>query len=101
MLSIASTVDIVEPIVKFTDTLKDQDGVGQIFNVGLEKWDPEGPYDLIWNQWCVGHLTDEQLVAYLVRCASALNSSGWVIVKENLSTGEYDLYDEVDSSVTR
>lgn len=91
----------MEPVVKFTDALKDLDGVGQIFNVGLEKWSPEGQYDIIWNQWCLGHLTDSQLVAYLVRCGATLLTGGWIVVKENLSTGEHDLFDETDSSVTR
>jgi hypothetical protein len=115
-------------------------------NVGLEEWHPSPTptYDLIWNQWCLGHLTDRQLVAYLRRLIPILKPQGWIVVKENVLgdgmrsahsrpdvvgsarglsrggagddnrqegngdgeeeedwTGEADLYDEEDSSVTR
>jgi len=73
--------------------------------VGLEEWSPDWNenlrYDLIWNQWCLGHLTDAQLVAYLKKCAKVVREEGWIIVKENLSTSGQDDFDEVDSSVTR
>jgi protein N-terminal methyltransferase len=69
--------------------------------MGLESWDPSTPYDLIWNQWCLGHLTDVQLQNYLQKCAKALKTGGWIIVKENMSTNGLDVFDELDSSVTR
>ena len=101
----AENVDVVEPIAKFTAKLQDVSGVRSVFNVGLEDWKPSDPtirYDLIWNQWCVGHLTDAQLVQYLVTCREVLNPNGGVIVvKENLSTTDEDAYDTIDSSVTR
>ncbi|KAE8450072.1 hypothetical protein EG329_006853 [Mollisiaceae sp. DMI_Dod_QoI] len=104
LLGLAETVDIVEPIAKFSDNLKGKPGIGQIFNVGLEDWTPESDvtkYDMIWNQWCLGHLTDVQLVEYLKKCKKALKNGGLVIVKENLSTSGEDIFDELDSSVTR
>ncbi len=83
--------------------------------MGLQDWVPEkGVYDLIWNQWCLGHLTDAQLVVYLRRCKEGLKEpvkgedggevrNAWIVVKENLSTDirHKDVYDEEDSSVTR
>ncbi|KAL2216740.1 alpha-N-methyltransferase NTM1 [Thermoascus aurantiacus ATCC 26904] len=98
-------VDVVEPVEKFARVvregpLKKEGKVGDVYVTGLESWVPEKKYDLIWNQWCVGHLTDAQLVEYLKRCKGALTPSGVVVVKENVSTGE-DIYDELDSSVTR
>ncbi|KAG4419794.1 hypothetical protein IFR04_007104 [Cadophora malorum] len=105
LLGIATTVDIVEPITKFADNLMGKDGIGKIFNIGLEDWSPEqspdAKYDLIWNQWCLGHLTDLQLQSYLEKCAKAINVDGLIVVKENLSTSGEDLFDELDSSVTR
>ncbi|KAI0887372.1 alpha-N-methyltransferase NTM1 [Annulohypoxylon maeteangense] len=109
LLDVAESVDIVEPIAKFTAALEGRAGVGRVYNVGLEDWRPEDgvAYDLVWNQWCLGHLTDLQLVAYLKRCAAALSvgedgkTKGVVVVKENLSTTTVDLFDEMDSSVTR
>lgn len=104
LVEMAKEVDVVEPIAKFTAALKGKPGVGSIFNVGLEEWEPaEGAqYDLVWNQWCMGHLTDEQLVRYLERCKSVLTpESGVIVIKENLSTSGVDIFDDVDSSVTR
>ncbi|KAI0426717.1 alpha-N-methyltransferase NTM1 [Xylaria sp. FL1042] len=111
LLELAETVDVVEPISKFTDALAKCEGVGRIFNLGLEEWRPgeEGnlSYDVIWNQWCLGHLTDIQLEEYLLRCKSVLSAGedgkvkGVIVVKENITTGEEDMFDEVDSSVTR
>ncbi|KAF3918309.1 hypothetical protein ABW21_db0205086 [Orbilia brochopaga] len=84
-------IDIVEPLKKFTDELVQvnadlvADGrIGDIYNVGLESWMPEeGKYWVIWNQWCLNHLTDKDLASYLSRCARALTPSGVIIVKEN------------------
>lgn len=104
LLSIAEEVDVVEPIAKFTEGLSKKTGIRQVFNVGLEEWQPsEGvKYGLIWNQWCVGHLTDEQLVRYLERCKTVLTpDDGLIVVKENTSTSGVDLFDDEDSSVTR
>jgi protein N-terminal methyltransferase len=128
LLGVAKRVDVVEPVKKFTDELVQSLGngeyagdgesktgtgqVGEVINLGLQDWIPEpGAYDVIWNQWCLGHLTDVQLVDYLQRCKKGLKSAkegeesikSWIIVKENLSTDirHKDIYDEEDSSVTR
>lgn len=95
---------MIEPVAKFTAKLEGTSGVRNVFNVGLEDWHPApgAQYDLVWTQWCVGHLTDEQLVRYLERCRAALSPDrGLIVVKENLSTSGADLFDDVDSSVTR
>ncbi|KAJ0301657.1 hypothetical protein COL5a_005673 [Colletotrichum fioriniae] len=104
LLDVAEQVDIVEPIAKFTAALQEKSGVGSVFNIGLEEWKPlDGiAYDLIWNQWCLGHLTDDQLVDYMRRCKAVVApNDGLIVVKENLSTSGVDLFDDVDSSVTR
>ncbi|KAK8144595.1 hypothetical protein G3M48_005598 [Beauveria asiatica] len=101
---IAEEVDVIEPISRFTDPLQGTKGVRHIFNVGLEEWQPlQGiEYDLIWTQWCLGHLTDAQIVHYLETCKTVLRpETGLIIVKENLSTALDDMFDPVDSSVTR
>ncbi|GAB7338299.1 hypothetical protein MBLNU457_4615t1 [Dothideomycetes sp. NU457] len=114
---VAEVVDIVEPVEKFTERISAGDefeeirargGIGQIWNTGLEAWNPpvaneSDKYDLIWNQWCVGQLTDKDLTEYLRKSKAWLSEGGWVVVKENLSNdpADIDVYDEVDSSVTR
>ncbi|OIW22592.1 hypothetical protein CONLIGDRAFT_638203 [Coniochaeta ligniaria NRRL 30616] len=103
LLDIADVVDIIEPVAKFTDALKGKPGVRNVFSMGLEEWQPvEGTrYGLVWTQWCVGHLTDTQLVKYLEQCQDALDSDGIIVIKENLSTIDGDIFDDGDSSVTR
>ena len=114
---VAEVVDIVEPVAKFTERISAGDdfseirargGIGQIWNTGLEAWNPpvvneSDKYDLIWNQWCVGQLTDKDLTEYMRKSKAWLTEGGWVVVKENLSNdpANVDVYDEVDSSVTR
>ena len=111
LLDVAEQVDVIEPVAKFTAKLQGVAGVRDVFNVGLEGWTPAAAetaggdglvYDLVWNQWCVGHLTDAQLVSYLATCRTVLNpDGGLIVVKENLSTSDGDVFDDLDSSVTR
>ena len=114
LLKTCEIVDIVEPVAKFANVIKEKkelgskevDGdshVGDIFVLGLESWEPSKKYNMIWNQWCLGHLTDTQVVDYLRRCIEGLEDGGWICVKENLSTHSFgeDIYDALDSSVTR
>lgn len=106
---VCAVVDVVEPVEKFAReaagaTMAGKGRVGEVFVVGLEEWRPAAKtYDLVWNQWCLGHLTDRQMVDHLTRCRDALTPTGWIVVKENLSTDREgaDIFDEVDSSVTR
>lgn len=53
------------------------------------------------SQWCIGHLSDAKLVAYLERCKNAILENGVIVVKENITETKEDMYDEIDSSVTR
>ena len=106
--TVCEIIDVVEPVEKFVQEVKDlkmvgNGSVGRVYVTGLEDWVPEAQYDLIWNQWCLGHLIDRQLLAYLGRCKQAVTLGGWIIIKENVSKdgdGE-DIFDQQDSSVTR
>lgn len=100
----ASHIDIIEPVAKFNTRLRENACVRQIFNVGLEEWLPADGvlYDLVWIQWCVGYLTDEHLVGFLMRCQQALNpENGVIVMKENISTSDADYFDDTDNSLTR
>ena len=113
LANVCEVVDIVEPVEIFVHELshgepmaavRDQGKIGDVFQTSLEKWEPGvDKYDLLWNQWCLGHLTDAQLVRYLKSCGRALKPGGWIVVKENVNTDEEgkDLFDPVDNSVTR
>ncbi|KAH6876402.1 alpha-N-methyltransferase NTM1 [Thelonectria olida] len=103
LLPMAERVDVIEPISKFTAALGDKPGVGNVYNVGLEGWQPaEGvQYDLIWVQWCAMYLPDNLLLEFLKRCKAALHPDGLIGFKENIGTVGEDVFDEEDSSVTR
>ena len=107
---VCTTIDVVEPIAKFAAEVPNADFqgnglIGEVYVTGLESWKPNDGvrYDLIWNQWALGHLTDAQLLTYLERCGELLQEGGWIVVKENMSTevDGGDSFDETDSSVTR
>lgn len=57
--------------------------------------------EILSSQWCVGHLSDVQLVEYLLRCKESILENGVIVVKENITETKEDVYDEIDSSVTR
>ncbi|GAA5954368.1 hypothetical protein JCM3765_004437 [Sporobolomyces pararoseus] len=70
----------------------------------------EEGYDLIMIQWCIGHLSDEELADFLRRSQKALRRNkdgkveGHIIVKENTCKDEEQdgrLFDDEDSSITR
>ena len=62
-------------------------------------------FDVVWCQWCLGHLNDEDLVAFLKRSAAALRGPrSLIVVKENLCSEKKaprTEFDEQDSSWTR
>lgn len=66
-------VDIVEPDEKFINSIKQFVGelstkICNLYKVGLQEFIPVRKYDVIWNQWVLGYLTDSDLIAYLNRC---------------------------------
>ncbi|KAH7889224.1 AdoMet dependent proline di-methyltransferase-domain-containing protein [Phlebopus sp. FC_14] len=64
-------------------------------------------FDIVWCQWCLGHLDDDELVAFLGRSKKALRGPrSMIVVKENLCSQKVAdepraVFDEQDSSLTR
>ncbi|KAJ3501704.1 hypothetical protein NLJ89_g9222 [Agrocybe chaxingu] len=65
-------------------------------------------FDVIWCQWCLGHLSDVDLIAFLQRCRKSLSRGprSLIVVKENLCPNgpgntPTEIFDEQDSSLTR
>ncbi|KAF5373553.1 hypothetical protein D9758_000594 [Tetrapyrgos nigripes] len=67
-------------------------------------------FDIVWSQWCLGHLDEPDLVAFLQRSKSALRNpeqgKSLIVVKENLCSNAEDggpriVFDDSDSSYTR
>lgn len=82
---------------------------------GAEDAEEEAGFDVIWCQWCLGHLSDDDLVSFFQRAKRALRRprsdapgsfDGIIIVKENLCSEPEagvarTVFDEQDSSLTR
>lgn len=76
--------------------------LGEIYNMGLQQFVPEAQkYDLVWSQWVLGHLTDDDLVAFFRRIRNGLTEGGLFVIKENVTKSKEMEKDETDSSVTR
>ena len=58
--------------------------IKNIYECSLEEFEFKKKYDLIWIQWCLENLEDEDLRPFLKKCYDNLNDNGIVIVKENL-----------------
>lgn len=106
LIPIFHKVDVVEQDEHFANSVKEYVGnspkLGTIYNQGLQEFQPESMrYDVIWSQWVLGHLTNDDFVNFFQRCGQALTKNGIVIVKENVTSTDAIDIDEVDSSVTR
>ncbi|KZV90409.1 DUF858-domain-containing protein [Exidia glandulosa HHB12029] len=78
------------------------------------KKDDEPGYDVAWMQWCLGHMSDNELVQLLKATRASLReaieddprTAGLIVVKENCCSETSDgkpvtVWSEEDSSVTR
>lgn len=110
LINTFATVDLVEQDANFVRkaneylTVNDQriKNIGQIFNIGLQDYTPaHETYDVIWCQWVLGHLTDDDLHSFFRRCISGLMPNGCIVIKENFVSNDDFCIDAVDSSVTR
>mmetsp|Transcript_21632 Transcript_21632/g.36854 ORF Transcript_21632/g.36854 Transcript_21632/m.36854 type:complete len:263 (-) Transcript_21632:320-1108(-) len=57
-------------------------------------------YDVIWIQWCLLYLTDEDVLQLFRRCQQGLKPGGVIVVKENTCKKGF-VVDKEDSSLTR
>ncbi|KAI5959725.1 uncharacterized protein KGF55_004957 [Candida pseudojiufengensis] len=104
---ISDSVDLLEPVKPFVNQIpielklvKEKGKLGDIYPIGMQDWIPSKKYWLIWCQWCVGQLPDDELIKFWIKCKNSLVENGTMIVKENIAPIN-DIFDETDSSVTR
>ncbi|KAL6893970.1 hypothetical protein ACP4OV_008068 [Aristida adscensionis] len=105
-------VDLVEPVSHFleaarenlTGSMEQGEDVHKAVNfycVPLQDFTPEeGRYDVIWVQWCIGQLPDDDFVSFFNRAKVGLKPDGFFVLKENIARNGFVL-DKVDNSVTR
>lgn len=101
-----NSVDLVEQdgnfVRKANEYLGTSERIGTIFNMGLQDFTPaENTYDVIWCQWVLGHLTDDDLSHFFKRCCTGLTNNGCIVIKENFTSTDDFCIDANDSSVTR
>ena len=117
----ASTVDVLEPArtlrdaaFEFVDAPDTIEGVQvggcaskcRFLAAPMQDWAPSSSsYDVIWAQWCVGHLTDAHFLRFLQRCRTALKPRGILVIKDNCgessSTDDCFEVDDADRSICR
>ncbi len=70
--------------------------------MGLQEFQFEFKYDIVWVQWVLCYLTDEDLIAFLHKCKTHLvdQKNGMVYVKENVHDTSFYV-DKEDNSVVR
>ncbi|XP_028823724.1 N-terminal Xaa-Pro-Lys N-methyltransferase 2 [Denticeps clupeoides] len=61
---------------------------------------PLNKYDVVWMQWVACHLTDKDLMEFLIRCKASLKPNGVIIIKDNMARYGCKL-DAIDSSISR
>ncbi|XP_073140401.1 alpha N-terminal protein methyltransferase 1 isoform X2 [Henckelia pumila] len=105
-------VDLLEPVEHFLDAARinlapdnlmvtEEHRAVNFFGVPLQEFTPEAErYDIIWVQWCIGHLSDDDFVSFFKRAAVGLKPGGLFVMKENIARSGFVL-DKEDKSVTR
>ncbi|KYN28973.1 PREDICTED: N-terminal Xaa-Pro-Lys N-methyltransferase 1 [Trachymyrmex cornetzi] len=107
LLKFFKHIDLVEQNPKFLEVAKISlencsSRIGQYYPIGLQNFCPTPKkYDLIWCQWVLGHLEDNDLIEFFRKCSLSLKDNGVLVVKENITTSNNMEIDKEDSSVTR
>jgi len=88
-------VDLVEYNEEFLEVAKEQMGEESYFrNVYASSlhdfhFPENSSYNLIYAQWVLECLTDDDLISFLQRCKKHVSSDGWIVIKENMSCSHY------------
>ncbi|KAK1384816.1 Methyltransferase [Heracleum sosnowskyi] len=105
-------VDLLEPVSHFLDAARENlapqnqmvseaHKAANFYCVPLQEFTPDAKrYDVIWVQWCIGHLTDDDFVSFFNRAKVGLKPGGIFVLKENIARSGFVL-DKEDKSITR
>ncbi|AWP10445.1 putative alpha N-terminal protein methyltransferase 1B [Scophthalmus maximus] len=79
----------------------DADRIETYYCYNLQEFTPpKNKYDVIWMQWVACHLTDKDLLSFLLRCKKSVRPNGVIIIKDNMARQGCKL-DPIDSSISR
>lgn len=105
-------VDLLEPVPHFLEAARvslapenliapDMHKAANFICVPLQDFTPAaGRYDVIWIQWCISQLADDDFIAFFKRARTGLKPGGLFILKENIARQGFVL-DNKDKSITR
>ncbi|KAL6761540.1 AdoMet dependent proline di-methyltransferase-domain-containing protein [Haematococcus lacustris] len=108
LLPLFTEVDLLEPVASLLSKAREELGLpgqqhraSRFYQHGLQGWLPEpGRYTVVWVQWCLLYLTDEDLHDTLKALGSGLTHEGVMFVKENVADTGF-VVNEQDHSFTR
>ncbi|KAK8895630.1 Alpha N-terminal protein methyltransferase 1B [Tritrichomonas musculus] len=100
-------IDIIDPIphflLKAREYLEKELPV-EIYQVGLEEWNPTEIYNAFFVQWTLCQLTDEDIVSFLRRCKESSTDDAYFFIKENIAgmtlktdKSQYEFYPDKNS----
>jgi len=105
LMNVFDSVDLVEPNKKLLEAAKAEitDPRAELFiNEPLQDVRPQADrYDVIWAQWVLLYLPDDDLLQFLQRCRSAIRPGGFICVKENVVLDGEWMVDKEDNSISR
>ncbi|KAL8101279.1 hypothetical protein AgCh_033236 [Apium graveolens] len=105
-------VDLLEPVSHFLDAARENlapeslmvseaHKAANFYCVPLQEFTPDAKrYDVIWVQWCIGHLADDDFISFFSRAKVGLKPGGVFVLKENIARSGFVL-DKEDKSITR
>ncbi|CAL0329590.1 unnamed protein product [Lupinus luteus] len=105
-------VDLLEPVSRFLEVARktlangyqansDLHKAVNFYSLPLQDFTPvAGRYDVIWIQWCICHLTDDDFISFFNRAKVGLKPGGLFILKENIAKTGFVL-DNEDKTITR
>ena len=98
-------IDLFEKDKVFLEKCKTKfignDKIKNIYHSSLENFEFKKKYDLIWIQWCLENLEDDDLHPFLKKCYENINDDGIVIVKENLYNIEEGEENEINDKTKK
>jgi protein N-terminal methyltransferase len=104
-------VDLLEPSPNLIGQAKHdlKDSIRSYLEIGLQDWRPDlieahnQKYSIIWAQWVLLYLTDEDLVLFfkLASGDKCEKSEVMIILKENVSSTDENIIDKEDNSISR
>jgi len=96
--------DVIEPaehLIRVAKAELPPKGMGEFQQSSLQTALLRHTYDVIAIPWAAAYLRDEDLIAFLSRCKSALHSAGAVFLKDNISSSNRRVVDREDNSQIR